>query len=134
MTEGGRPAGLRPLGPTSLASISMMGSTKASVLPQPVRARPTMSLPPSTGARHCAWMSNSASMPRLRSSDLVGAERGKLSMQSGLAEGTSGVGGTVAAAVVSESWLLLGWGSSLDFLAFLAFLPGVSAAGAPAEG
>ena len=54
MTDGVRPNFRRPPGPAMVARRSTIGSTKARVLPHPVRARPTRSLPSSNSVRVCA--------------------------------------------------------------------------------
>ena len=66
--------GARPR--ASLAALSprrrsMMGSAKASVLPEPVRALAIMSRPASSRAKDCAWMGKSEAMPRLVSAATV---------------------------------------------------------------
>ncbi len=55
ITLGCRPKVRRPLGPMLSASFSTIGNTKASVLPHPVRARPTMSFPASNNSSVWAY-------------------------------------------------------------------------------
>jgi hypothetical protein len=83
----------------------MMGREKPSVLPVPVRARPTTSRPSSAGFSTLAWMSNRVSMPRFFSAALVISDRGKLStcIASGLAPERSGTAARGAGAGASSS-------------------------------
>jgi len=56
----------------------MTGSEKASVLPEPVRARPMRSLPSRAGSNTCFWMGKSAVMPRASSALTVTSDSPQL--------------------------------------------------------
>jgi len=57
MTAGALPKGRRPPGAVSPVSVWTMGRTKARVLPHPVLARPTRSVPASSISSVCACKS-----------------------------------------------------------------------------
>ncbi len=63
----GWPGWVRPAGPdgTRRARRATSGSAKARVLPEPVRPRPSTSLPARVSGRVAVWMANGAVMPRL---------------------------------------------------------------------
>ncbi len=65
MTDGARPKGRRPPGAASPVSVWTMGSTKARVLPHPVLARPTRSVPASRISSVCACRSERTETVRL---------------------------------------------------------------------
>jgi len=62
----------------ALSSSSMTGSENASVLPEPVRARPMRSLPSRAGSNTCFWMGKSAVMPRASSALTVTSDSPQL--------------------------------------------------------
>lgn len=136
MTEGGRPwvRLVRAPSPLVPASRSTIGSTKARVFPQPVRARPTKSLPASSGVRHCAWMSNRDSMPLPRSRLFTGSDSSKLSRARGLATTAGAASSTAAAgdagAAASAGASLPSPSLVLAFLLFFTFFSGTT--GVPA--
>lgn len=117
MTDGSLPA-LPPV-LAWLARDCTIGSTKARVLPQPVRARPTTSVPSTTRLKHAVWIANRASMPLLRSSDFMPSDSLKLSRALGSAAASGSLSDYCCA-----SDLLAGLSADLSFLLF--FLAGCS--------